>query len=111
MMSPYGQAFTYADRKWNGGKYSNRHTTEKNEDIIGDYHQAVARGEKLLPFTIYVPHGYGNYSNQQIPNVEETDKPELIFSASFPEDETWRDFRLSDYPWLKTAVPDTLVFM
>ncbi|MGD9143493.1 MAG: DUF362 domain-containing protein [Dehalococcoidia bacterium] len=111
MMSPYGQAFTYADRKWNGGKYSNRQATGKNEDIIVDYHQAVARGEELLPFTIYVPRGYGSYNNRQIPNVEETDKPELIFSASFPEDETWRDFRLSDYPWLKTAVPDTLVFM
>jgi len=25
---------------------------------------------------------------------------ELIFIASFPENETWRDLRLADYPWL-----------
>jgi hypothetical protein len=109
MMSPYGQAFSYTDIKWNGGKYCNRQAIEKGEDIIGKYHQALEKGEKPLPFTVYVPHGYGGYNGKRIPNVEETDKPELIFTASFPGDETWRDLRMSDYPWLQTIVPDSLV--
>jgi hypothetical protein len=73
----------------------------KGEDIIGNYHQAVARGEKPLSFTVYVPHGYGSYNNHRIPNVEETDKPDLIFTAGFPVNEIWRELRLSDYPWLQ----------
>ena len=111
MMSPYGQAFSYADTKWNGGKYYNRQAIEKGEDIIGKYHQALAQGEKPLPFTIYVPHGYGSYNQKRIPNIEETNKPELIFTASFPGNETWSDFQMSDYPWLKTVVSDVLVMM
>ncbi len=110
-MSPYGQAFAYADVKWNGGKYYNRQALEKREDIIGKYHQAVAGGEKPLPFTVYVPRGYGSYNQKPVPNIEETDKTELIFSAIFPGNESWRDLRMSDYPWLKTVVPDSLVFM
>jgi hypothetical protein len=66
----------------------------------------VVRGEKLLPFTIYVPRGYGSYNQKRIPNVEETDKPGLIFTASFPENESWRDLRLSDYPWLQKVAVD-----
>jgi hypothetical protein len=111
MMSPYGQAFAYADVKWNEAKYYNRQALEKREDIIGKYHQAVARGEKPLPFTVYVPRSYSSFNGMQIPNVEETDKPELIFSAIFAGNETWRDFRMSEYPWLKTVVPDTVVLM
>jgi hypothetical protein len=108
MMSPYAQAFGYADLKRNGAKYYNPQAINKGEDIIGNYHQAVVRGEKLLPFTIYVPCGYGSYNNQRIPNVEETDKPELIFTASFPENETWRDLRISDYPWIQTVSAEAI---
>ncbi|MGD1120273.1 MAG: DUF362 domain-containing protein [Dehalococcoidales bacterium] len=100
-MSPYGQAFAYTDLVWNDSRYCTRAAKMKNEDIIGNYHQAVARGAKLLPFTVYVPRGFGSYDNRKIPNVEETDNPELIFTASFPDNETWRDLRLSDYPWLQ----------
>jgi hypothetical protein len=111
MMSPYGQAFTYADVKWNGSKYYNLEALKKGEDIIGNYHKAIAKGEKPLPFTIYVPAGYGSYSGRQIPNIEETDKPELIFTANFGGKESWNDIKLSDHPWLKTVESDVLVLM
>jgi hypothetical protein len=111
IMAPYGQAFAYADIKWNGAKYYNRQAIEKGEDIIGNYHQAATGGEKLLPFTLYVPHGYGSYNGQQIPNVQETDKPELIFTAVFAGKEFWNDIKLSDHPWLKTVESDVLVLM
>ena len=110
-MSPYGQAFKYADIVFNGGKYTNPKTTAPGEDVIGKYHQAVAAGEKPLPFTVYVPPGFGSYSGRQIPNVEETEKPELIFSAVFNGKETWGELRMSDFPWLKTVVSDSLVYM
>jgi hypothetical protein len=100
-LSPYGKAFAYADLKWNGSRYCNPAAKMKNEDIIGNYHQAVASGEKLLPFTVYLPRGFGSYDNRTIPNVEETDNPELIFTAGFSGNETWGDLRLSDYPWLQ----------
>jgi 2,4-dienoyl-CoA reductase (NADPH2) len=44
-------------------------------------------------------------------NIEETDYPELIFTAGFPDNETWRDLRLCEYPWLPNAVPDTITLM
>jgi len=109
-MSPYGQAFAYADLKWNGGVYYNQQALEKSQDIITQYQQAVAAGEKPLPFTVYVPHGYGSLEGRQTPNVEETDNPELIFRAIFP-DETWGELRLSDFPWLRTIVSDAPVLM
>ncbi len=31
------------------------------------------------------------------PNVEETDDPALIFTASFNGEEVWRELRLSEY--------------
>jgi len=110
-IAPYGLAFAYADAKWNGGKYYNLQARQKGEDIIGKYIQAVAGGEKPLPFTVYVPKGYGSYNGQQIPNIEETDKPELIFTANFAGKEYWNDIKLSDHPWLKTVEPDTVVLM
>jgi hypothetical protein len=105
-MAPYAKAFSYADLKWNGAKYCTPQAIQKCEDIIGHYHQAVARGEKPLPFRLYVPHGYGVYNGVRIPNVEETDNPALIFTASFPENEVWRELRFSEYPWLQTVVPE-----
>ncbi len=100
-MSPYGQAFAYADRKWNGSGYCTGVAKKNNEDIIGAYHHDVSCGGELLPFTIYVPRGFGSYDGCNIPNAEETDDPELVFTAGFPDGETWRELRLSDYPWLK----------
>jgi len=36
-------------------------------------------------------------SYSPVPNVEETDDPNLIFTASFNGEEVWRELRLSEY--------------
>jgi hypothetical protein len=110
-MSAYGQAFAYADIKWNGGKYCTKQAMEKHEDIVENYHRAVARGEKPLPFTVYVPRGYAGYEGKIFPNAKETSDPALIFTADFNGKEAWNDIKLSDHPWLKTVEPDTVVLM
>lgn len=101
-MSPYGQAFSYADRTWNGSRYCRETVQAGGSDIIGNYLQAVGNGGELLPFTVYVPKGFSTWDGKRVPNVEETDDPALIFTASFPDGETWRELRLSDYKWLQT---------
>jgi hypothetical protein len=110
-MSAYGQAFAYADMKWNNGRYCTLQARQKGEDIIGNYMRAVTQGEKPLSFTIYVPQGYGSYNGKKFPNIVETDDPLLIFTADFAGKESWNDIKLSDHPWLKTAEPDTVVLM
>jgi hypothetical protein len=110
-MSSYGQAFAYADAKWNGGSFYNPRTIQKGEDIVGNYLKAVADGEKPLPFTMYVPEGYGSYNGIKYPNIVETDDPALIFTTDFAGKEKWNDIKLSDHPWLKTTEPDTVVLM
>ncbi len=95
--SPYGCAFHYADVKWNGAIYCNRQAIAQNEDIIGNYHRAVASGAPLLPFIFYVPHGLGSIGDGHIPNVAETDDPNLVFTASLNGTEVWRDLRLSSF--------------
>ncbi len=97
MLSPYGCSFRYADTKWNGAKYCNAQAMAQNEGIIGSYHQAVEQGSVLLPFTFYVPQGFGSIGNTRVPNVEETDDPRLIFTASFSGKEVWRDLQLSSF--------------
>jgi hypothetical protein len=102
MGSSYGKAFIYADMKWNGARYGTTLAKMKNEDIIGSYHKVVEGGAKPIPFTVYVPKGFGSYNGKTIPNVEETDNAELIFTASFGDGrDKWNELRLSDYPWLQ----------
>ena len=99
LTAPYGQAFRYADARWNGGKYAPPEVLFSGEDVIGRYHADVARGREPLPFVVYVPPGLGSLGNGPIPNVEETDDPDLLFTASFSGGEVvWRDFRLSEIP-------------
>jgi len=95
IMSIYGQVFNYADVKWNGAKYSQ--SKSGNEDIIGDYQKVVAAGGTLLPFTLYVPGGFGSFDGKSIPNIKETDDPSLIFTAAFTDGETWQELRLSSF--------------
>jgi hypothetical protein len=98
VMSPYGQAFRYADMKWNGSRYCTPEAMLKNEDVIGNYHRDVAGGADPLPFTFYVPRGMGSDNQGLIPDVEETDDPALMFTAAFNDgEETWRELRLSEY--------------
>lgn len=96
-MSPYGQAFYYADVKYNGAKYCTAVAMERREDIIAGYLKDVSAGTPPLPFTIYVPEGLGSYDGRTIPNIEETADPALIFTAAFNGREVWRELRLSEY--------------
>jgi hypothetical protein len=91
LISPYGTALSYADARWNEVKYG------KSQDAIGDYHKAVSAGSGLLPFTFYVPKGFGASNGKNIPNVEETDNKNLVFTAGFPDKETWKDLKISSF--------------
>ncbi|MFC1984376.1 hypothetical protein ACFLVO_05155, partial [Chloroflexota bacterium] len=97
IMSPYGCSFCYADTKLNGAKYCSTQAMAQNEDVIGNYHKAVDQGSDLLPFTFYVPRGLSGVGNTPVPNVDETDDPKLIFTASFNGTEVWRDLQLSSF--------------
>ena len=94
--SPYGQAFYYADVKYNGGKYCTPVAIERR-DVIARYFEDINKGFSPLPFTVYVPPGLGNYGNRAIPNVIETSDPALILTALFGGKEAWRELRLSEY--------------
>ena len=99
MMAPYGYAFRYADLKWADGRYAGSGITVAQEDAIGKYHNAVASGDTLLPFSFYVPTGYGSTDNGNIPNVEETDDPALIFTTSFNDGrEHWQELDMTTMP-------------
>jgi hypothetical protein len=97
IMSPYGFAFKYADIKFNAADYNKNQKTVQNGDIIGSYHRAVERGDVLLPFTFYVPRGMGSIGGVTIHNVEETDDPDLIFTARFDHGEAWKNLDLSRF--------------
>jgi hypothetical protein len=97
IMSPYGCAFQYVDAKCNEGRYCTSQTVTQKEDVIGNYHREVARGGAPLPFTIYVPRGFGSISGAMILNVEETDDPKLVFTARFNGEESWNELRMSKY--------------
>jgi hypothetical protein len=99
MMSLYGFALQYADLKWNQGERIGVRTASVGADEISRYHRDVEQGANLLPFTLYVPPTYGRVRDGKIPNVEETDDPELIFTTSFNAgSEGWRELSLLSIP-------------
>jgi hypothetical protein len=95
LMAPlYGIAFQYADFKFNKAARMSGGT-----DILAAYHRDLELGTYLLPFTLYVPPGYGKVGSKNIPNVEETDNPNLIFTACFEGGhEEWRELSLLSIP-------------
>ncbi len=95
-MSPYGQAFRYADTRWNDSQYCSLENENKSENIIGLYHEELVKGARLLPFVFFVPEGFASIYGKQIPNVKESSDPDLIFTASFNGEELWRDLDLTD---------------
>jgi hypothetical protein len=100
IMSPYGCAFRYADAACGESQYCRDQVAAQNEDVIGKYHQAILRGAALLPFTIYVPPGLGFQGPTQVPNVIETDDPQLMFTAVFKTPggpKTWQELKLGRY--------------
>ena len=99
MTSLYGYAFQYADLKWNREAYVGSGTISGDPDAIIRYHEDVEHRGSLLPFTLYVPPAHGKTRDKNIPNVEETDDPNLIFTASFDDGrEIWRELSLLSIP-------------
>jgi hypothetical protein len=99
LMSLYGLAFQYADLKWNRGTYIGARKDSSGADELNRYHKDVEQGGHPLPFTLYVPTTYGKARDKDIPNVEETDDPGLIFTASFDDgSEVWRELSLLSIP-------------
>jgi len=82
--SLYGMAFSYADKTGNDGLYTGSiDQTESNHSAINTYFEEVSNGADLLDFILYVPIGLGSIGGVKIPNVEETDNLEKIFTAHF----------------------------
>jgi uncharacterized protein (DUF362 family) len=85
LLSLYGFAFQYADKKFNGGKYTGGPGLANNPDTIQNYLGDEARSLALLDFVIFVPKGYGNLNVLRLPNIQETEEPVKIFTASFDQ--------------------------
>lgn len=90
LMSLYGQALQYADKTLNGGSYTGSLGPQSNPEAANHYIKAVIEGAAPLNFVVYVPKGYGSLNGSTVPNVEETEDPDKIFTASFNDDqEVW----------------------
>jgi hypothetical protein len=83
--SLYGLAFQYADKAFNGGKYTGpaEVTVDATSPALSDYLQSVAAGGEPLPFLVYVPAGYGQLLGKPMPNIEETQDPNKVLTAAF----------------------------
>jgi hypothetical protein len=83
LMSLFGMAFQYADKTLNGGSYTGSLERDSDLESANKYVQAVAGGATPLDFTVYIPAGYGKSVGINIPNVEETEDPKMVFTARF----------------------------
>ena len=81
--SLYGLALQYADKKYNNSNYTGGTGIYSQPDAASHYLLAVSNGAPPLDFIFYVPEGFGKLNNTGIPNVIETDDPQLIFTAHF----------------------------
>ncbi|MBY8985038.1 MAG: DUF362 domain-containing protein [Candidatus Lokiarchaeota archaeon] len=87
--SLYGNALFYADLTQNGGQYAG--PIQPDLQAVSRYISDVAKGEvKPLDFILYVPEEYSTLSGAKVPNIEITDDPLKMFTASFRNhEETW----------------------
>jgi len=83
LMSLYGHAFQYADKTQNGGGYTGSLGPTSNQDAASTYIKAVSEGTAPLDFKLYVPEGYGNLAGVVVPNVDETQDANKMFTAHF----------------------------
>jgi hypothetical protein len=84
LSSLYGLAFQYADKALNGGSYTgSKHAITSDPESLQNYVRSVSEGTVPLNFILYVPPGYGSLEKVKIPNVEETEDPQKIFTAHF----------------------------
>ena len=81
--SMYGCAFQYADSVFHDGKWTGGAVDPSKPEALDVYIDAVRRGEESLRFTVFVPKGYGIVEEKKLPNVQETEDPELVFTADF----------------------------
>ncbi len=89
LLSLYGFAFQYADKKMNGGKYTSLGPAT-NPEGIQNYKEDTAKGGALMDFMVFVPKGYGNLNGTRLPNIQETEDPGKVFTASFNQGrEVW----------------------
>jgi hypothetical protein len=89
LISLFGFAFQHADRKMNGGKYIGRGPAPSPE-AISKYREGTAGGASPLDFMLYVPQGYGKLNGTRLPNIQETEDPGKVFTASFNQGrEVW----------------------
>ena len=83
LMSIYGAAFQYADKKLNDGGYTGSTVRQSKPSAIQDYVDAVSRGVQSLDFVLYVPSGYGPPGGRSVPNIVETEDPAKVLTAHF----------------------------
>ena len=80
----YGHVFRHADLTQSGGRYSGTIILEPDPDGPQRYAAEVRSGAAVpLDFALYVPPGYGMLGGSSIPNVEETDDPAKVLTATF----------------------------
>ena len=86
----------YADLTQNGGHYAGQIGGQPDIEAINNYVDKVGSDEtRPLDFTIYMPAGYDNLSGKMLPNIEITDDPVKILTASFNNgEEVWPEARL-----------------
>ncbi|CUO70983.1 hypothetical protein [Clostridium disporicum] len=77
--SAYGSIFKYCDIVLN-----NSHYTSSTNALL-NYFNDLKSGIKPLPFTFYIPIGFGKMNRKPIPNTVETNDPKLIFTTEFNE--------------------------
>jgi uncharacterized protein (DUF362 family) len=89
--SLYGTAFQYADKVLKAGAYTGSIDGQISDpSSVNKYLEAVSKGADPLDFILYVPMGYGHLEKIKIPNVEETEDPNKVFTAHFNNDqEVW----------------------
>jgi hypothetical protein len=89
LLSLYGFAFQYADKKVNGGKYTGLGLAS-DPGAIQSYKEDTDKGGALMDFLVFVPKGYGKLNGIRLPNIRETEDPDKVFTASFNQGrEVW----------------------
>jgi len=83
LMSMYSYPFQYMDKTQNGGAYTGSKGPASGLESVNKYIQTVREGAEPFDFILFVPAGFGQMGMQSIPNVEETEDPAKIFTASF----------------------------
>ena len=82
--SLYSNVMFYADLTQNGGQYVGENRSNPDPEVISRYISDVANDKvKPLDFVLYVPAAFNTLSGKPIPNVEITDDPLKMFTASF----------------------------